>query len=96
VVDKPIGGHRPDLRGRIDTSTLASRSAALRKKRSAELSVRPYLDVLYRPPRSITEPADDTIVCRCEEVTAGKVREMARLGCQGPNQTKFFSRRTKY
>ena len=32
------------------------------------------------------------MVCRCEEVTAGRVREMARLGCQGPNQTKFFSR----
>jgi hypothetical protein len=25
-------------------------------------------------------------------VTAGRIREMARLGCQGPNQTKFFSR----
>jgi bacterioferritin-associated ferredoxin len=32
------------------------------------------------------------VVCRCEEVTAGRIREMARLGCQGPNQTKFFSR----
>ena len=25
-------------------------------------------------------------------MTAGRIREMARLGCQGPNQTKFFSR----
>jgi bacterioferritin-associated ferredoxin len=32
------------------------------------------------------------IVCRCEEVTAGRIREMARRGCRGPNQTKFFSR----
>ncbi|MDH1930479.1 (2Fe-2S)-binding protein [Pseudomonas sp. GD03696] len=32
------------------------------------------------------------MVCRCEEVTAGQIRDMARLGCQGPNQTKFFSR----
>jgi len=32
------------------------------------------------------------VVCRCEELTAGRIREMARLGCQGPNQTKFFSR----
>jgi NAD(P)H-nitrite reductase large subunit len=47
---------------------------------------------LYRPSPEIVELMDDTIVCRCEEVTAGRVREMARLGCQGPNQTKFFSR----
>ena len=54
--------------------------------------VRPFLDTLYRPPAWINTPADETIVCRCEEVTAARVREMARLGCQGPNQTKFFSR----
>jgi NADPH-dependent 2,4-dienoyl-CoA reductase/sulfur reductase-like enzyme/Pyruvate/2-oxoacid:ferredoxin oxidoreductase delta subunit len=42
--------------------------------------------------RYVERTADDTIVCRCEEVTAGRIREMARLGCQGPNQTKFFSR----
>jgi bacterioferritin-associated ferredoxin len=32
------------------------------------------------------------VVCRCEEVTAGRIRDMARMGCVGPNQTKFFSR----
>jgi bacterioferritin-associated ferredoxin len=31
-------------------------------------------------------------VCRCEEVTAGEIRAMTKLGCRGPNQTKFFSR----
>ena len=54
--------------------------------------IRPFLDALYRPPTWINTPADDTIVCRCEEVSAGRVREMARLGCEGPNQTKFLSR----
>lgn len=29
------------------------------------------------------------IVCRCEEVTAGQIRNYAQLGCQGPNQTTF-------
>ena len=57
-----------------------------------QLRVRPFLDALYRPPEWINTPADDTVVCRCEEVTAGRIREMASLGCQGPNQTKFFSR----
>jgi NADPH-dependent 2,4-dienoyl-CoA reductase/sulfur reductase-like enzyme len=78
--------------GRIDASALAQRAAPLQRMLATELAIRPFLDVLYRPPRWITEPADETIVCRCEEVTAGRVREMARLGCVGPNQTKFFSR----
>ncbi|WP_315138749.1 FAD-dependent oxidoreductase [Achromobacter marplatensis] len=55
-------------------------------------AIRPFLDTLYRPPGWIEQPADDTIVCRCERVSAGTIREMADLGCAGPNQTKFFSR----
>jgi NADPH-dependent 2,4-dienoyl-CoA reductase/sulfur reductase-like enzyme len=78
--------------GRIDAAELARRSARLQRALAVERGLRPFLDALYRPPRFITEPADETIVCRCEEVAAGRIREMARLGCQGPNQTKFFSR----
>lgn len=54
--------------------------------------IRPFLDWLYRPPEWITAPSGDTIVCRCEEVTAQQIADMARLGCRGPSQTKFFSR----
>jgi len=50
------------------------------------------LDAMYPPPAWITNPPDDAIVCRCEEVTAGEVRRMTKLGCLGPNQTKAFSR----
>lgn len=78
--------------GRMNAMQLLIRAAKYEGRLDAERRVRPFLDALYRPPRFITEPADDTVVCRCEEVTAGRVREMARLGCQGPNQTKFFSR----
>jgi NADPH-dependent 2,4-dienoyl-CoA reductase/sulfur reductase-like enzyme len=78
--------------GRLDAAELARRSVPLQRALAVERGIRPFLDALYRPPRFITEPADETIVCRCEEVTAGRIREMARLGCQGPNQTKFFSR----
>ncbi len=54
--------------------------------------IRPFLDALYRPAPAFRRPPDETIVCRCEEVTAGEVRRLAALGCQGPNQTKAFSR----
>jgi len=53
---------------------------------------RPFLDALYAPAPEFLDPPDDTVVCRCEEVTAGKLREFADLGCLGPNQAKSFGR----
>lgn len=53
---------------------------------------RRFLDLLYRPGRRFRIPADDVLACRCEEATAGAVREAARLGCTGPNQIKAFLR----
>ena len=54
--------------------------------------VRPFLEALYAPPAFLLSPADNTIVCRCEEVTAGQVREFVVLGCLGPNQAKSYGR----
>jgi thioredoxin reductase/bacterioferritin-associated ferredoxin len=53
---------------------------------------RRFLDTLYQPPRQFRVPEGDTIVCRCEEVTARQIRETAALGCEGPNQMKAFLR----
>lgn len=78
--------------GKLDEDVCERFARSARKELAMQLRIRPFLDALYRPPQWLSEPSDDTLVCRCEEVTAGQVREMARLGCQGPNQTKFFSR----
>lgn len=56
------------------------------------LSIRPFLDALYRPKAGHRIPSDSTIVCRCEEVTAGDIRRYVELGCTGPNQAKSFGR----
>jgi NADPH-dependent 2,4-dienoyl-CoA reductase/sulfur reductase-like enzyme len=54
---------------------------------------RAFLDTLYRPSSQFRLPEDDsTIVCRCEEVTAGQIRDTVKLGCEGPNQMKSFLR----
>ncbi|MGH7032079.1 MAG: FAD-dependent oxidoreductase, partial [Stellaceae bacterium] len=54
---------------------------------------RPLLDRLYRPARSVLIPADGSIiVCRCEDVSVGRIRQAARLGVSGPNQLKAFTR----
>jgi NAD(P)H-nitrite reductase large subunit len=47
---------------------------------------------MFKPRAQICAPPDDTIVCRCEEVTAGDIRAMARAGQPGPNQVKAFTR----
>ena len=55
--------------------------------------VRPFLDELFEPVAAQRIPqTEETIVCRCEEVTAGEVRAAARLGGSGPNQIKSFTR----
>ena len=36
--------------------------------------------------------SDETVVCRCEEITAGTLREAARRNRGGPNQLKAFTR----
>lgn len=72
-----------------------ARDAAARPLQRAlarERAVRPLLDALYPPAPETLTPADATIVCRCEEVTAGDIRRHAALGCRGPNQLKAFVR----
>jgi NADPH-dependent 2,4-dienoyl-CoA reductase/sulfur reductase-like enzyme len=53
---------------------------------------RRFLDTLYKPALRFRVPSDDTIACRCEEVTAGEIRAAVDEGCTGPNQVKAFTR----
>jgi NADPH-dependent 2,4-dienoyl-CoA reductase/sulfur reductase-like enzyme len=65
---------------------------AIRQKLAREERGRAFLDTLYQPAPAFRRPVGDTIVCRCEEVTAKQVRDTADLGCEGPNQMKAFLR----
>ena len=58
--------------------------AALRRARS----IRPFLDVAYAPLPEFLAPEGDTIVCRCEEVTAADIRSAQAEGTTGPRQVK--------
>ncbi len=64
----------------------------VRQRLQREEMGRAFLDWLNRPTDSFRQPDGDTVVCRCEEVTARQVRDMADLGCEGPNQMKAFLR----
>ncbi len=53
---------------------------------------RKFIDLLHRPAERLRIPEGDTIVCRCEEVTARQIVDTVALGCPGPNQMKSFLR----
>ena len=56
-------------------------------------ALRPFLDALYVPSQEILAPSEEsTIICRCEEVTAGSLRWAAAIGATGPNQAKAYLR----
>ena len=64
----------------------------VRQRLQREEMGRAFLDWLNRPADSFRQPEGDTVVCRCEEVTAQQVRDTADMGCEGPNQMKAFLR----
>ena len=79
--------------GRISEGERNNRATVVQQVLDNNMRARPFLDVLYRPGQETVAPRDDdTIVCRCEEVTAGTIREMVAQGCPGPNQMKAFVR----
>jgi len=53
---------------------------------------RSFLDVLFRPAPQFRIPSGNTIVCRCEEVTAQDVLDSVAIGATGPNQLKAYRR----
>jgi NADPH-dependent 2,4-dienoyl-CoA reductase/sulfur reductase-like enzyme len=89
-----------ELQGRLTGLRVAEKAGkraavnltALQSQLQRELSIRPFLETLYAPSAEILAPADGTIVCRCEELTAGHIRAAVGLGAPGPNQVKAFLR----
>ena len=78
--------------GHIDRAARDRRAAPLLRARRREMAARPFLDAAYPPAAQALAPDDATVICRCEEVTAGAIRGYAKLGCLGPNQTKAYGR----
>lgn len=76
----------------VPSDKLELRRQELSRLINKELRIRPFLDVLYAPPYEALNPDDSTVVCRCEEVKAGEIRELARKGCDGINQIKAMTR----
>ncbi|MCG7363772.1 FAD-dependent oxidoreductase [Roseomonas sp. ACRSG] len=79
--------------GRLPEHGRDSRAVPHRATLARVLALRPFLDKLYAPSQAVLAPPEDaTVVCRCEEITAGQVRAAAKLGATGPNQAKAYLR----
>jgi len=79
--------------GRIDSDERDRLARDDRGWLRAERHVRPFLDAFFRIPGSLLVTSrDDTIVCRCEEITAGEIRAAVAQGHDDANQVKFLTR----
>ena len=78
--------------GKISEPERDARAGPLFREWRRKLASRPFLDALYPPPEACFSPPDETLVCRCENVTAGEIRQAARLGAIGPKQIKMLTR----
>lgn len=79
--------------GRLSSMQAESRSRPHRRKLSRIERFHRVLDAFSAPGPGLYELADDdTIVCRCEDVTVGRIREALARGCGDLNELK---RRTR-
>ncbi|SDO48061.1 FAD-dependent oxidoreductase [Desulforhopalus singaporensis] len=77
---------------RLSDQQFAEQSAPVKEKLKRELLPRPFIDALYAPAKKLYALADDTIVCRCESITAGRIREFIAEGYVDHNEIKAIIR----
>jgi len=79
--------------GKIDLAQRDAEARDVRRRLNTEMRLRPFLEALFRPPEHLRVPInDDTVICRCEEISAGQVRALVDRGCRDPNQIKSLTR----
>jgi NADPH-dependent 2,4-dienoyl-CoA reductase/sulfur reductase-like enzyme len=83
-VAQQLGAIRDSVR---DLAAVPSR----RRLRSA-VRGREFLDRYFQPAVQNRRPTGDTIVCRCEEITANQLNDAVAKGALGPNQAKAYLR----
>ncbi len=96
-----VGARAAALQGRLAALVVAQELgceaaageiAATGEELRRRLAARPFVDRLFAPGEEFLDPHDDTIICRCEEITAARIRDLAGQGCRDANQLKAFGR----
>ncbi|PWW01943.1 NADPH-dependent 2,4-dienoyl-CoA reductase/sulfur reductase-like enzyme [Hoeflea marina] len=79
--------------GVIDTGERDRRAEQPLRQRARQKAFRPFLESRFPPSLSRAGMAvADTVICRCENVTAGEIRTAVAEGATEPNQVKAFTR----
>ncbi len=79
--------------GKIDAAERERRSREPRQTWNRERKIRPFLDAWFRPADHFRVPVDEnTVICRCEELTLKDIRDTLDIGLAGPNQLKSYCR----
>jgi len=79
--------------GAIGQKQRDTMAKVFRKKIRHHQAIRPFLEHLYPPCSECIVPSNEaTLVCRCEEVSAGQIRESLTWGALDMNQIKAFTR----
>lgn len=98
------GAKSAEYKGRLAALTIAlemnrlskpeydKQSTPVREALKMELYPRPFIDAMYAPRKDLYTLTDDTIVCRCEGVTAGSIRDLVEEGLTDHNEIKAIIR----
>jgi NADPH-dependent 2,4-dienoyl-CoA reductase/sulfur reductase-like enzyme len=78
--------------GRISGDERDDRAMRLRRQLNRLLAGRAFVERLFAPRLAASSLADEVTICRCEEVSAGDLRQALATGAEGPNQVKAFLR----
>lgn len=79
--------------GRLDRRALDDRAVPLRRELRGHLRMRPFLDAAFMPAKRLLTPKEDgVVVCRCEGVTAGSIRQALNEGAPTANDVKLATR----
>jgi bacterioferritin-associated ferredoxin len=79
--------------GKLDAARASSLCAPIQASRRRLQRFAAMVNVLFGPRPGLFETLDgDTLICRCEEVTADEVRLVVREGCASPKEVKDWTR----
>ncbi|SIO10668.1 NAD(P)/FAD-dependent oxidoreductase [Halodesulfovibrio marinisediminis] len=93
-------GLKGDLAGLEIAHSLGILSASTRDEMAKPISAkitkdkhpRPFIDAMYAPRAGQYGFENETVVCRCENVTVGEIREVISQGAHDPNEIKIITR----
>lgn len=79
--------------GRIDSMARDHHAVSLRRELRRHLRMRSFLDAAFTPAKRFLVPMEDeTVVCRCEGVTSGTIKQALNDGAPNVNDVKLATR----